>query len=135
MCRAQLVLVPLHKPGYRCCECSLQVDFLLLPVRLPVKVTRVTSVMMSSQRRFIVIIVGCSDIYLEVVELEGFGLVGVEVISNKDGSHHHYDQQHHANAHPRLMGHVHLWTRSEVTPRDQTMGAVDWLNLLRKLPH
>lgn len=51
---------------------------------------------------------------LKVVELEGFGVVGVEVVSNEDDSGHQYDQQQHADAHPRLVTHMHLQSQSKV---------------------
>lgn len=50
---------------------------------------------------------------LEVVELEGFGVVTVEAVSHKDGSAHQRDQQHHADAHPSFVRHMHLQSQSE----------------------
>lgn len=45
---------------------------------------------------------------LEVVELEGFGVVSVEVVSDKDDCDHQNHQQHHPDPHPCSVGHVHL---------------------------
>lgn len=54
---------------------------------------------------------GSSD--LEVVEVEGLGVAGVEVVSHVDGSAQQDQQQHHAYAHARLVGHMHLLNQSQ----------------------
>lgn len=50
---------------------------------------------------------------LEVVELEGFSVVGMEVVSNKDDSCHQNNQQHYSHSHPCLMCHMHLQKQSQ----------------------
>lgn len=58
---------------------------------------------------------GFSD--LEVVELEGFGVVGVEVVPNKDGCSHQNDQQQNSNSHPSFVCHMYLQIQRE--PRSE----------------
>lgn len=50
---------------------------------------------------------------LEVVEVEGLGVAGVEVVSHVDGAAQQDQQQHHAYAHARLVGHMHLLNQSQ----------------------
>lgn len=69
---------------------------------------------------------GSSD--LEVVEVEGLGVAGVEAVSHVDGSAQQDQQQDHTYAHARLVGHMHLLNKSQ-----RSMNAVTFL-LVRLSP-
>ena len=49
---------------------------------------------------------------LEVVELESFVVVFVEVVSDAHARRHQNHQQGHAHSHPRLVPHMHLQNQS-----------------------
>lgn len=53
--------------------------------------------------------------HLEVMELERFGVVTIEVVSNEDDSAHQNNQQHNSNSCPRLVGRMHLLNQSQTS--------------------
>lgn len=58
----------------------------------------------------------CVHTHLEVVELEGFGFVGVKVIAHEADPNHDHDEQHNSNSHPRLVTYRELENQSQTGP-------------------